>query len=273
MCRWLAYAGPPIHLDTLVLRPEQSLITQSRSAHLGVTSLNADGFGVGWYGEKPEPGVYRDILPAWNDENLKSLAEHVKSRLFFGHVRAATDTAVTRVNSHPFSHDRWLFMHNGAIPNFNRIRRALTLRIRPDLFSCLLGTTDSEVFFYLLLTHGREDDPEGAFARAVGVVLAEMDDAGVTGHLAVTAALTDGATVYALRFANDDRPPSLYYSLGARPLTAAGVPAVEAETGCLIVSEPLDDVHAAWQQVPPSHLLVAADGAIDTVPFAPATAG
>lgn len=64
MCRWLAYAGPPVYLDTLILKPKQSLITQSRDAHKGVSALNADGFGVGWYGEKAEPGVYRDILPA-----------------------------------------------------------------------------------------------------------------------------------------------------------------------------------------------------------------
>jgi len=272
MCRWLAYAGPPVYLDTLILKPQQSLITQSRDANKGVSTLNADGFGVGWYGDKPEPGVYRDILPAWNDANLKSLAEHVKAPLFFGHVRASTGTSVSKVNCHPFSHGKWLFMHNGVIGGFEKIRRALTLAIAPDLFPNLQGATDSEVLFYLLLSHGLERDPSGAFARTIGLVLDEMEAAGIDAHMAVTAAATDGRAIYAIRFSNDDRPASLFYALGARPLTAAGIPATEAETGCLIVSEPLDDVRGVWQRVPPGHMLIAADGGIGEFAFEPARA-
>ncbi len=270
MCRWLAYAGPPVYLDTLILKPQQSLITQSRDANKGVTSVNADGFGVGWYGDKPEPGVYRDILPAWNDDNLKSLAEHVRAPLFFGHVRASTGTSVSKVNCHPFSHGPWMFMHNGVIGGFENIRRTLTMAIDPGLFPNLQGATDSEVLFFLLLTHGLEDDAEAAFAKTIGLVLDEMAAAGIDEHMAITAAATDGKTIHAIRFSNDDRPASLFYALGARPLTAAGVPAVEAETGCLIVSEPLDDVRGVWQRVPPGHMLIAADGGVCEIPFAPA---
>ena len=51
-----------------------------------------DGFGIGWYGERPTPGVYRDILPAWNDQNLKSLSHQIRSGLFLAHVgRRAVD--------------------------------------------------------------------------------------------------------------------------------------------------------------------------------------
>jgi predicted glutamine amidotransferase len=103
MCRWLAYAGPPVYLESLILKPEHSLITQSRDAHQSITTVNADGFGIGWYGARPEPGVFRDIQPAWNDSNLKSLVEQIASRLLFGHVRATTGTAVTRLNCHPFA--------------------------------------------------------------------------------------------------------------------------------------------------------------------------
>ena len=270
MCRWLAYAGPPVYLDTLILKPQQSLITQSRDAQKGVTSLNAAGYGVGWYGDKPEPGVYKDILPAWNDDNLKSLATHVKAPLFFGHVRASTGTSVSKVNCHPFTHGKWLFMHNGMIGDFERVRRNLTMAIAPDLFPCLQGATDSEVLFYLLLTHGLDNDPKAAFARTIGLVLDEMAKAGTADeHMAVTAAATDGKAIYAVRFANDARPASLFYALGARPLTAAGVPAMEAESGCLVVSEPLDDVRAVWQRVPPAHMLIAADGGIGAVAFEP----
>ena len=90
MCRWLAYMGPPLEIAALVLRPKQSLIRQSLSANLGVTPVNGDGFGLAWWNGKPEPGIFRDTQPAWNDANLKSLAEQISSPLFMAHVRAST---------------------------------------------------------------------------------------------------------------------------------------------------------------------------------------
>jgi glutamine amidotransferase len=49
MCRWLAYSGSPVLLEELLYKPENSLVTQSRHARLGVEATNGDGFGVGWY--------------------------------------------------------------------------------------------------------------------------------------------------------------------------------------------------------------------------------
>ncbi len=147
MCRWLAYSGSPIHMSSLILKPENSLINQSHSASESISALNGDGFGVGWYHSLPEPGQFRDILPAWNDSNLKSVSEQVRSRLFFAHVRASTGTPTSRTNSHPFKFGKWLFMHNGKIGAFERVRRDISLLIAPALFSYLQGTTDSEAFF------------------------------------------------------------------------------------------------------------------------------
>ena len=58
----------------LVCAPAHSLVHQSLHATEAKTGTNGDGFGLGWYGERPEPGLYRDIRPAWSDENLKSLS-------------------------------------------------------------------------------------------------------------------------------------------------------------------------------------------------------
>jgi len=269
MCRWLAYAGPPIYLESLILKPTHSLITQSRDAHQSLSSINADGFGIGWYGEREEPGVYRDILPAWNDPNLQSLAAQIRSPLFFGHVRATTGTAVTRLNCHPFSYKRHMFMHNGMIGGFPKIRRALSLAIAPELYAHLQGTTDSEVFFLLLLTHGLEADPEAAFAETVALVLSEIKAAGIEDHFALTAAVSDGQTIHAIRYANDPRAPSLYYATGIKPLDALGVPAFDNDQACLVVSEPLDEVADAWREVPPGQMLVAGNGGIAVFPFEP----
>ena len=86
MCRWLAYSGPPIFLEELIVKPSRSLLVQSRFARenwiSGVPGIpegdfptNGDGFGIGWYGERDWPGLYRDLRPAWSDENLLGLAQ------------------------------------------------------------------------------------------------------------------------------------------------------------------------------------------------------
>ena len=104
MCRWLAYSGSPIRLEELLYRPRYSLIDQSLHSRLGVETTNGDGFGIGWYGERPEPGIYRDISPAWSDENLRSLCAQVRSGLFFAHVRASTGTSTTRAPARTARH-------------------------------------------------------------------------------------------------------------------------------------------------------------------------
>ena len=93
MCRWAAYIGAPIFLEEVVSAAGHSLVHQSHGATESLTSINADGFGVAWYGEREEPGLFRDILPAWSDPNLRSLTAQVRSHLFMAHVRASTGTA------------------------------------------------------------------------------------------------------------------------------------------------------------------------------------
>ena len=86
--------------------PAHSLIDRSLHSRLGAETANGDGFGIGWYGSGPDPGVIRSTEPAWNDANLRELAGHVSSRLFFAHIRASSGTAVQRTNCHPFRHGR-----------------------------------------------------------------------------------------------------------------------------------------------------------------------
>ena len=105
--------------------------------------------------------------PAWHDRNLRSLAEAVVSPLFFCHVRAAAGPPIQQTNCHPFRNDGWLFMHNGGIADFSRVKRDLVLAVDPDLYPLMLGTTDSEVLFHLALTLGLREDPVGAMAPVV----------------------------------------------------------------------------------------------------------
>ena len=171
MCRWMAYRGQPLPIELLLYKTDHGLIEQSRHAKLGVETFNGDGFGLGWYtGAAEEPGVFRSLLPAWNDRNLRSLAAHIHSPLYLAHVRATTGTPVQETNCHPFRHENWLFVHNGAIDHYLDFRHDLIVAIDPAFFNVMEGSTDSEVMFCLALTFGLQDDPIPALERMAGFV-------------------------------------------------------------------------------------------------------
>ena len=161
MCRWLAYSGSPILMKEVLYSGTNSLVDQSLHSRLGAEPTNGDGFGVGWYGAPDTPGVFHSTEPAWNDSNLRELAGHISSPLFFTHIRAAIGSAVQQTNCHPFRHDRWLFMHNGYINEFATIKRDLILAVDPSLYPEIKGQADTEVLFYLALTFGLRGRPAG----------------------------------------------------------------------------------------------------------------
>lgn len=264
MCRWIAYSGPPIYPETLLLTPENSLINQSLSARYSITPTNADGCGLGWYGERSEPGVFRDVLPAWNDQNLISIARQVKTPLFFAHVRAATFGPIQRSNCHPFAFDNWMFMHNGQIGGFESIRRELEGLVSPEFYNVRMGTTDSETIFQLLLGDGLRDDPIGAFRRTVGRVEAVMKAHDITDPLRMAAAATDGESIHAVRYASDDRAPTLYIGHS----TLSGQPD-ETGPGVMVLSEPLDSDSADWREIGMSRFVTACAGAFNEEDFLP----
>ncbi|ATZ22930.1 Amidohydrolase EgtC [Streptomyces lavendulae subsp. lavendulae] len=264
-------------LDTILYKPAHSLIDQSLHSKLGVETTNGDGFGVGWYAEdNPSPALLRDVGPAWNNRNLREMADHVRSHLFFAHIRASTGTAVQQSNCHPFRHGRWMFMHNGAINGFHLMRRDLTMLVDPALYADIGGTTDSETMFYLALTFGLDQDPPTAIARMAGVVERAGHDHGVEFPLQMTVAVTDGESVWAFRYSSQHESRSLFYSSRVDALRrlhpdVAFLQEVSDETR-LIVSEPLGDLPGAWHEVPESSYGLVRPGADGLFPFTPAPA-
>ncbi|MDG4865689.1 class II glutamine amidotransferase, partial [Streptomyces sp. T-3] len=92
MCRHLAFLGPPEPLDELLVRPPHGLYRQAwaprRQQH---GTVNADGFGVGWYAEgDPVPARYRRSGPMWADPSFADLARVVRSGALLAAVRDAT---------------------------------------------------------------------------------------------------------------------------------------------------------------------------------------
>ena len=271
MCRWMSYTGDPILMELLLFKSQHNLIDQSMSSRSAETPTNADGFGLGWYGNRPVPGLFRSIRPAWNDFNLRDLAAQIESRLFFAHVRATSLATVQETNCHPFRHGRWLFVHNGEIFEIERFRRELLMAVDASLFNQIEGTTDSELMFFLALTFGLEMDPLGAVERMAGFVEKMGRAHGVDESLWMTLGFSEGERLYAVRYASDGNAPTLYHSRHMDDMVRLNPNLVGmfAPTARAVVSEPLGKIAAAWVEVPQSTALVVENGVVTYQPFQP----
>ena len=243
MCRFLAYLGQPVFLEEIITKPCHSLIHQSLHASEAKTVTNGDGFGLGWYGERAEPGLYRELRPAWSDENLLAICRLVRSRAFFAHIRAATGTATSRANCHPFVQGSSMFMHNGQIGCYGALKRKLENLIPDDLYLHRDGTTDSEALFLIALSYGAESDPVGAFSQVLRTVTEMMANSGVREPLRFAATYTNGEDLYAFRWASDNKAPTLYLR--------------GMEGALMVASEPVDNEHDDWTLIPQGHALIA----------------
>ncbi|HEU6446122.1 MAG TPA: class II glutamine amidotransferase [Gaiellaceae bacterium] len=262
-------------MGELLYRTRHGLIDESLHARMGAETTNGDGFGVGWYGvrDRAVPARYRSVNPAWNDVNLRELADHIESPLFLAHIRAAIGSPVQQTNCHPFRHGRWLFVHNGLIHDFRTVRRDLLLAVDPSLFDAIAGSTDSELLFHLALTFELEQDPLGAMERAVGFVESKARDRGVEKPVLMTVAISDGERLWAIRYSSQHSSRTLFVSEDVDAVQRLH-PENErlqrlTEGDRVVVSEPLSDLAGAWREVPESTALVVAEGTVELLPFQP----
>ncbi len=158
------------------------------------------------------PRFTHSVNPAWNDLNLRELADHIESPLFMAHIRAAVGSPVQQTNCHPFRHGRWLFVHNGLIQDFQTVRRDLLLAVDPSLFLGIAGSTDSELLFHLALTFGLEKDPLGAMERAVAYVESKAREGGVENPVQMTVGISDGERLWAIRYSSQHDSRTLFVS-------------------------------------------------------------
>lgn len=255
MCRFLAWIGAPRFLDELVFNANQSLVTQSRSALVGKTSLNADGFGLAWYAERATPCLYKDVSPAWSDANLSQIASQIKARLFLAHVRSSTSTATSRNNCHPFSKGHWSFMHNGQLGGHLKLRQKLDGMIPVDCYDQRFGATDSEAIFLVAAGLGLDRAPIASMEKAVGQIELLAREEKYTPHMRFAACWSDGAKIYAARYSSDRFVPSLFYKI--------------QHDGVVISSEPLDGNQSGWKEVAPGTAIETDGQVLDQLGFNP----
>ncbi|MFE4469372.1 class II glutamine amidotransferase [Leifsonia sp. NPDC056824] len=275
MCRWLAYSGEALKPAVLILDAQHSLVAQSLNSPLGAETVNGDGFGFGWYPEGSKagstPALFHSTEPAWNDENLRELTNSIASPLFFGHVRAAAGPPIQQTNCHPFRYENWLFMHNGFLGGFAKMKRDLTFSVDPSLYPLIHGTTDSEVMFYLALTLGLQEDPIGAMTKTVERIEEVGEANGVQFPMQGTIAISDGGTLWAFRHSTSGRSRTLYHSVAIPELREMYPDAARLEVfgdkAKVVVSEPLNDIPGAFVEVGESTVAILTDDGYHHEPF------
>ncbi|MEV7525302.1 ergothioneine biosynthesis protein EgtC [Streptomyces sp. NPDC091371] len=247
MCRHLAYLGPEIPLARLLSEPEHSLVRQSwqpRRQRFG--TVNADGFGVGWYAEAdPVPARYRRPGPIWGDPGFADLARVVRSTAALAAVRDATTAGADgEAAAAPFADGPWLFSHNGAVRNWPESAAPLAAGLPPEALLQLAARTDSALVWALVLHRLRAGDELGA---ALAEPVRELASAAPGSRLNLL--LTDGVTIAATAWGD-----SLWYLADAR-------------TGRTVVaSEPYDD-DTRWCEVPDRTLLTATRTRVELTPL------
>ncbi|MDN5567190.1 MAG: class II glutamine amidotransferase [Paracoccus sp. (in: a-proteobacteria)] len=185
MCRVLAYIGPEIPLESLLLEPENSLINQSLDPELHPL-LQLAGWGFAAWSEhllKPEePFLYRRPMAAFYDDNAASIIPSLQGSTMLAHVRAAgynSQTVLADENCHPFSFDEtpWIIAQNGAVPNWQILQRELLQHCQDRYIKQMRGTTDTEFLYVLLLSLLKgesDDDVQQGFEELQRVILEAM---------------------------------------------------------------------------------------------------
>jgi len=242
VCRHLAYLGPPIPLSRLLFEPAHSLEHQSWAPAdmRGGGTVNADGFGVGWFPEQARtPLRYRRERPLWTDADLPALAAATCSGAILAAVRSATTgMPVTESAVAPFLHGRWLFSHNGKVTGWPDSVAGLAAVLPTRDLLTLEAPTDSALLWALVRRHLRAGAPPGDALRAV---VAEVRAEAPGSRLNLL--LTDGETV-------------------AATVHGHALSVLRSSDSVLVCSEPLFP-SPAWQAVAEDSLLVATAATVD----------
>ena len=149
MCRLYAmHANEPTRVECSLVKAQNALMAQSKEDNQGF--MHGHGWGVAEYPDGV-PVVEKQTWAAFHGEHFSKKAAHVYAKTVVAHVRRATVGSPSIENTHPFDNGRWIFAHNGTVPNFSRVRDKMIKHIDPLHRVEIDGETDSEhIFRYLL---------------------------------------------------------------------------------------------------------------------------
>ena len=147
MCRLMGYVSS---------KPETfaDAVGENLSEFIELSSVHCDGWGISALDSgSSTPELSRAPETARESRTFLTALSNTNTDGALLHLRWATSgIPVGENNTHPFVHDGFTFIHNGAIYPKN----ALDEFIDKDLKTNIQGDTDSERYFFFLLTEIRK---------------------------------------------------------------------------------------------------------------------
>ena len=139
-------------------------LVDSHNSILHQSQKHPDGWGVAYY-RLGTPHVIKLGNQAKQCKIFEKISGVVSSNTVVAHIRKSTVGAVGPLNTHPFQFGPWVFAHNGNVENFEDVRFRFLECIDRELRSFILGETDSEHLFFLILSLMKK---RGQLDRATG---------------------------------------------------------------------------------------------------------
>jgi predicted glutamine amidotransferase len=166
MCRLLAYASTVPATLTTIVGPTLADFVELSKEHKhgwGLTTCAS----IGGIQERE-----RDLAPAVESSLFADVASTKATDGALVHLRLASKgLAVDLSNNHPFIHGDISFMHNGTIRPASSIEHL----VDAQLLTQLTSTTDSERYFFAILTKAKELGLIEAIAATVKEIAATAD--------------------------------------------------------------------------------------------------
>lgn len=270
MCRLYAmHANEPTRVECGLVKAQNALMAQSQNDMFGYS--HGHGWGVADY-DDGLPLVERQTWAAFHGEHFAKKAAKIYARTVVAHVRRATVGGTSLENTHPFHHGKWIFAHNGTVPEFDLVRPLILDRIDPLHRVEIMGTTDSEHVFRYLLSLFLQHPEKGLktiLREGLEQIITWAGQVAPDQPVGLNVVLTDGDQLVGSRYNR-----SLFYlvrdHIYACPI--CGKPHVHHEPGAdyqavEIASEPVTP-DETWYEVPNKTLYhVAEDYRLDMEPL------
>lgn len=270
MCRLYGFrSNEPTKVECTLVHAQNALMVQSRADLAGYS--HANGWGLATY-ENKVPHLNRQAWAAYHGEHFQRAAARVFSHQVLAHVRRATVGEPAIENTHPFVDGPWAFVHNGTIPNFERLRSRLLAEMPENRRANVHGATDSEHFFHFL--RARQLQQPGCSTHiilrdAIETVIGWCREIDPNAGIGLNVIMTNGFEMVGSRLGR-----SLHYveRRGVHDCEICGFPHIHHDPhrdyrACIVASEPIS--HENWRDVPDGSIyLVNADYRMEVTPLA-----
>jgi predicted glutamine amidotransferase len=160
MCRLLAFTS-------LERKSFYDVVGSDFDKFVELSAEHKDGWGIGYEGE-----VIKELKTAQESQLLADTGQSLETTGALFHLRLASKGLTVDIdNNHPFTHGTTTFMHNGTIRPSDTAEQFISQKYK----SLITGTTDSERFFYALLSQVDELGLVEGARKTVNLIRAVAD--------------------------------------------------------------------------------------------------